>query len=580
MRSMGIAFVVGDCRLSSFLHGTELRDQESSACVVFWDSAMEWSSSRLTPSSRRLEERRDVSPQRSLSSVGAKADADAVLAATARDVKAVADAQSRLVRVIEDVSQELTQRLAVHDTRIQELQSALHEVSSSQQSLHDTFNRVQVEETAWHSSLNAEYLRLRTSDGEYATRLQYLESKVAAVEKFHHARTGRWEELELLPQKWQQLQLQEKEHTEALTRRVRLCEELQQHLPEQLSQQLSQQMSQQLSQQLNEILQQQLEQHVQPQLQSQLQRSLEAQDAQLRPLRELKPKMEQELQKSEQKLQQLEKKLLSGQEALRAEAGRREQHLAELQGAAQRLAQTAMQRAQERHKRRIARLEEDLATSPRLKEESQDSAARSQDSASERRPLTESEAPLLRSLDELRVQFFTELSDVRSSAQHVELRVARCESDIIQLRAQVTTDTGANSTVRRARPVQGTSPSSQGCPTPDWPVSPWEGPKSDGQSARPLSLPTLPSSPQASSSLAIEGSPAPANTVIPQGPVRYLKGMPEGPQLTSWDWDDKALGMRADSPRPSQDSPSGKAGQASARFGVLPPPKVTPASPH
>ncbi|CAJ1440517.1 unnamed protein product, partial [Effrenium voratum] len=307
---------------------------------------MEWSSSRLTPSSRRLEERRDVSPQRSLSSVGAKADADAVLAATARDVKAVADAQSRLVRVIEDVSQELTQRLAVHDTRIQELQSALHEVSSSQQSLHDTFNRVQVEETAWHSSLNAEYLRLRTSDGEYATRLQYLESKVAAVEKFHHARTGRWEELELLPQKWQQLQLQEKEHTEALTRRVRLCEELQQHLPEQLSQQLSQQMSQQLSQQLNEILQQQLEQHVQPQLQSQLQRSLEAQDAQLRPLRELKPKMEQELQKSEQKLQQLEKKLLSGQEALRAEAGRREQHLAELQGAAQRLAQTAMQRAQ------------------------------------------------------------------------------------------------------------------------------------------------------------------------------------------------------------------------------------------
>ena len=131
-----------------------------------------------------FQERRDVSPQRSLSSVGAKADADAVLAATARDVKAVADAQSRLVRVIEewvrsklpegvrgtiahtwswdlgmlflsglsvslwaslrraaphqqcpasrpqDVSQELTQRLAVHDTRIQELQSALHEVSS------------------------------------------------------------------------------------------------------------------------------------------------------------------------------------------------------------------------------------------------------------------------------------------------------------------------------------------------------------------------------------------------------------------------------------------------------------------
>ena len=28
---------------------------------------------------------------------------------------------------------------------------------------------------------------------------------------------------------------------------------------------------------------------------------------------------------------------------------------------------------------------------------------------------------------------------------------------------------------------------------------------------------------------------------LSQGPVRYLKGMPEGPQLTSWDWDDKAL---------------------------------------
>lgn len=38
-----------------------------------------------------------------------------------RDVKGLGDAQARLVRVIEDISQELTQRLAKHDLQLEQL---------------------------------------------------------------------------------------------------------------------------------------------------------------------------------------------------------------------------------------------------------------------------------------------------------------------------------------------------------------------------------------------------------------------------------------------------------------------------
>lgn len=47
----------------------------------------------------------------------------------------------------------------------------------------ETFTQVQSEEVAWRQSLDAEYLRLRTSDGNVSTRMNFFESKLHQLEK-------------------------------------------------------------------------------------------------------------------------------------------------------------------------------------------------------------------------------------------------------------------------------------------------------------------------------------------------------------------------------------------------------------
>ena len=372
----------------------------------------------------------------------------------ARDVKAVADAQGRLVRVIEDVSQELSQRLAEHDRQ-------LAEFTAHQIALRDAVHKVQVEEAANHDSLAAEYLRLRTSDGDTAARLNFLESKVVGVEKAQSSLNNKLTDLEHtaqrhLPARIQDVQVTHQKHFQDLQQKVlrqveeqrseflqfqgqaasrvhsdgllnlqrqfethrqefesrlqtlgpeALLPQMQQHLESTLLQQLSQQ----LSSQLHQILQQQLEQLVQPQLEKQLEQQVQQHwKAHYTGMQELRDMCQAEAgQRKElasqlkQRLQEQESNVAMGQEALRQEAAKREQHLAELQDAAQRLAQTAMQRAQastdahahvfstssslanrlavvegelqsvqrqekERQQKRIARLEEDLAKSPML----------------------------------------------------------------------------------------------------------------------------------------------------------------------------------------------------------------------
>ena len=372
----------------------------------------------------------------------------------ARDVKAVSDAQGRLVRVIEDVSQELSQHLAEHDKQLAE-----HSLNHS--SLRDALHKVQLEENAHHDSLAAEYLRLRSSDGDTSARLTFLESKVVGVEKAHGSLNNRFAELEHsvqrhLPARIHDMQVTHQKHLQDLHQKVlhhveeqrteffqlqgqtsaransdallslqRQLEQqrkdlesrlqalgpdavvppLQQHLEKTLLQQLSAQ----LSSQLHQILQQQLEQHVQPQLERQLeqqvQHHLQAHYAGMQELRDMcraEAAHRKELASQlKQRLQEQDSNIGKGQEALRQEAAKREQHLADLQDAAQRLAQTAMQRAQasteahahvfsasstlanrlsvvegelqsaqrqekERQQKRIARLEEDLAKSPRV----------------------------------------------------------------------------------------------------------------------------------------------------------------------------------------------------------------------
>eukprot|EP00930_Biecheleria_cincta_P031906 TRINITY_DN22124_c0_g1_i2.p1 TRINITY_DN22124_c0_g1~~TRINITY_DN22124_c0_g1_i2.p1 ORF type:complete len:1005 (+),score=281.14 TRINITY_DN22124_c0_g1_i2:97-3015(+) len=109
----------------------------------------------------------------------------------ARDVRALADAQARLVRVIEEVSQELSQRLAGHDAILSELQQGLSESVTGQANFRGEFQRSQAEEAARQGSFNSEILRLRSADNEMAARLAQLEAKHAAAEEEQgHLRRG------------------------------------------------------------------------------------------------------------------------------------------------------------------------------------------------------------------------------------------------------------------------------------------------------------------------------------------------------------------------------------------------------
>ncbi|CAE7655421.1 unnamed protein product [Symbiodinium pilosum] len=296
----------------------------------------------------------------------------------ARDVKAVSDAQGRLVRVIEDVSQELSQHLAEHDKQLAE-----HSLNHS--SLRDALHKVQLEENAHHDSLAAEYLRLRSSDGDTSARLTFLESKVVGVEKAHGSLNNRFAELEHsvqrhLPARIHDMQVTHQKHLQDLHQKVL------HHVEEQRTEffQLQGQTSARANSDALLSLQRQLEQQ-RKDLESRLQAAHR---------KELASQLK-------QRLQEQDSNIGKGQEALRQEAAKREQHLADLQDAAQRLAQTAMQRAQasteahahvfsasstlanrlsvvegelqsaqrqekERQQKRIARLEEDLAKSPRV----------------------------------------------------------------------------------------------------------------------------------------------------------------------------------------------------------------------
>ena len=104
----------------------------------------------------------------------------------AHDVKAVADAQGRLERVVE----ELSQRLAEHDRQL-----ADHSVN--QVFLRDALHKVQLEEVARHDSFAAERLRLRTGAGDTASRLTLLESKVVGLDKVYTAGWPSWNRLQM-----------------------------------------------------------------------------------------------------------------------------------------------------------------------------------------------------------------------------------------------------------------------------------------------------------------------------------------------------------------------------------------------
>lgn len=201
----------------------------------------------------------------------------------ARDVRALADAQARLVRVIEEVSQELSQRLVGHDARLSELQQGLSESITGQANFRGEFQRSQAEEAARQGSFNSEILRLRTADNEMAARLARLEAKHAAAEEEHgHLRRGqqdgfaeqnsRLNELHLQVQQVPQSQLQatqQKLHELRLQLHQELEQQRQDHQQFLMDDQKTRQQALQLQQDVDkrhQAMSQQLENRLQEQL--------------------------------------------------------------------------------------------------------------------------------------------------------------------------------------------------------------------------------------------------------------------------------------------------------------------------
>eukprot|EP00913_Durusdinium_trenchii_P027922 g26181.t1 len=315
----------------------------------------------------------------------------------------------------------------------------------------ETFRHLQTEEAAWRRSLEAEYLRLRTSDGNFATKLNFLESKIQQLE----ARPAGFA-VEPKPKASQQV------------------EDWRPHLAElrgsfeTLEARLSQQLSQQLETQLSGIIQMQLQTHVQPQLQQQLQSQLtQLQDPSDRcaefPAFWSPMRADQDIPG----LRETELKHIFQEKCpkLAAQAFSSSSVMQRLQLVENEL-QSLQRQEKERHKRRIARLEEDLAQSPMPSPLTSPALSKRE---------VGNDGDVIHRIDELRVQLYAELSDARNVATQLGSRVSRCESEILDLRMQVALNGAEESQtpVRTPSFAQG-SPTVEGCPkTPDW-ASPWQ----------------------------------------------------------------------------------------------------------
>ena len=329
----------------------------------------------------------------------------------AHDVKAVADAQGRLERVVE----ELSQRLAEHDRQL-----ADHSVN--QVFLRDALHKVQLEEVARHDSFAAERLRLRTGAGDTASRLTLLESKVVGLDKVYTTFNCRLAELEQatngLPATLHDVKVTHHKQLQGMYHKVvgkleeqraeffqfqgqvsrfdglvslqKQFEKHRQEVDSRLQAVEPNAMLAQLQQHVETSLRQQLSTHRQ-ELQSKLQRQLEHLKAHYSgQIQDLRDMCEAEARRGKELSDQLRQRLLGqdgviaeGQQALRQEAAKRERHLAELQDAAQRSAQTAMERAQASREartssltNRLAVVEDELQSTQHQEKERQQKSAR------------------------------------------------------------------------------------------------------------------------------------------------------------------------------------------------------------
>eukprot|EP00418_Pyrodinium_bahamense_P071651 CAMPEP_0179084992 /NCGR_PEP_ID=MMETSP0796-20121207/38466_1 /TAXON_ID=73915 /ORGANISM="Pyrodinium bahamense, Strain pbaha01" /LENGTH=505 /DNA_ID=CAMNT_0020782421 /DNA_START=83 /DNA_END=1597 /DNA_ORIENTATION=+ len=364
---------------------------------------------------------------------------EASLSKVASDLKVAEAAQARLMRVIEEVSQELTQRIVGHEAVLTELQ------------------RRCAEDAARHDAVSAELARLRGAGGEADSRLARHEAELASLRHLpadtsrqqhqHQQVAAQLQRHEAALLAWKQ-ELQ----GEAAQREAKLAE-LQQRLLEQLREQLAAQLTHQL------------ERHEAAVASSQQQLRGEAaqRSAELQEVRQVQQRLQAQLAAQ---FERHEQAIAAGQQRLHGDLQRRDAELAELQRAAQRFANTAIEKIQggqdvvakltqleaaiaelhrrdaEQRRRRAAQLEGEAARSAaRGQDRAWDASSSSAGSHQHQLSTVDSVfagAPLydLRQFSS-HARLWEEVAELRQGSSTFGMRMAACERDIGELRREV-----------------------------------------------------------------------------------------------------------------------------------------------
>jgi hypothetical protein len=236
-----------------------------------------------------------------------------------QDLRATEAAQARLTRVIEEVSQELTQRITSHERLLGELQRRF------------------AEDALRHDAVGAELARLRNAGGEADCRLARHEAELATLRHLPadtslHQQQMRHVGAQLERQEAKMLSWSQQLQEDAVQRDARYAD-----LPQRLHLQLREQLVSHVEAHLTH------QEAAATNSQNQLRDEAARLGAELRELHTLQQQMQAQL---EARFERQEAAISAGQLQLRGDLRKRDAELQEVQEAVQRFASTANDRLQ------------------------------------------------------------------------------------------------------------------------------------------------------------------------------------------------------------------------------------------
>jgi len=236
-----------------------------------------------------------------------------------QDLRATEAAQARLTRVIEEVSQELTQRITSHERLLGELQRRF------------------AEDAVRHDAVGAELVRLRNAGGEADNRLARHEAELASLRHLPadtslHQQQMRHVAAQLERQEAKLLAWREQLQEDAVQREARYAD-----LPQRLHLQLREQLASHIEAQLTR------QEATVATSQTQLREEAARLGAELKELHALQQRMQAQL---EARFERQEASISAGQQQLRGDLRKRDAELQEVQETVQRFASSASDRPQ------------------------------------------------------------------------------------------------------------------------------------------------------------------------------------------------------------------------------------------